>query len=72
MYFVKPYVKYSARITDAREIPFQVEKAVKASITGRPGPVYLDFPGDVLQARVNAEIEFPLFVTPPKYGPNIA
>ena len=52
VYFVKPYVKYSARITDPRDIPYHVQKAVKASITGRPGPVYLDLPGDILTATV--------------------
>jgi len=25
-----------------------VEKAVKISIAGRPGPVYLELPGDIL------------------------
>jgi thiamine pyrophosphate-dependent acetolactate synthase large subunit-like protein len=52
VYFVKPYVKYSARVTDAKDIPYHIQKAVKAAITGRPGPVYLDFPGDVLTASV--------------------
>lgn len=48
VYFVKPYTKYSVRITNAEDIPYHVEKAVKMSITGRPGPVFLDLPGDVL------------------------
>lgn len=52
VYFVKPYVKYSARVTDAKDIAYHIQKAVKAATTGRPGPVYLDFPGDVLTASV--------------------
>ena len=56
VYFVKPYVKYSVRITDPRDIPYHVQKAVKASITGRPGPVFLDLPGDVLTAMVESNI----------------
>jgi 2-hydroxyacyl-CoA lyase 1 len=52
VYFVKPYTKYSARITEPREIPYHVNKAIKASITGRPGPVFLDVPGDVLTSLV--------------------
>jgi len=52
VYFVKPYTKYSVRITDPRDIPYHVQKAVFASITGRPGPVFLDVPGDVLSATV--------------------
>lgn len=56
VYFVKPYVKYSARITDPKDIPYHVQKAVKASITGRPGPVFLDLPGDVLTAMVETPL----------------
>lgn len=56
VYFVKPYVKYSARITDPKDIPYHVQKAVKASITGRPGPVFLDLPGDVLTGMVETPL----------------
>ena len=69
---MKPYVKYAVRITDPRDIPYHVHKAVKASITGRPGPVFLDMPGDVLSASVDSEIEYPLAVSPPLYGPDIS
>jgi thiamine pyrophosphate-dependent acetolactate synthase large subunit-like protein len=48
VYFVKPYTKYSVRITSAEDIAYHVEKAVKLSMCGRPGPVYIDLPGDVL------------------------
>ena len=70
VYFVKPYTKYSVRVTDPRDIPYHVHKAVKASITGRPGPVFLDMPGDVLMATVDAEIVHPTFSPPVKYAPN--
>jgi 2-hydroxyacyl-CoA lyase 1 len=72
VYFVKPYTKYSVRITDARDIPYHVQKAVRAAITGRPGPVFLDLPGDVLTATVDSPIEYPLFVPPSKFGPDPA
>jgi len=52
VYFVKPYTKYSVRITNAEDIAYHVEKAVKLAITGRPGPVFLDLPGDVLNQKV--------------------
>lgn len=71
VYFVKPYVKYSVRITDPRDIPYHVHKAVKAAISGRPGPVFLDLPGDVLSATVDSEIIHPSFVPPVMYGPDI-
>jgi thiamine pyrophosphate-dependent acetolactate synthase large subunit-like protein len=44
------------RITDPRDIPYHVQKAVKASIYGRPGPVFLDLPGDVLTATVESPL----------------
>lgn len=70
VYFVKPYVKYAARITDPRDIPYHVQKAVKAATSGRPGPVFLDLPGDVLMASVDGDIKYPLFVAPPRFGPD--
>lgn len=72
VYFVKPYVKYAARITDARDIPYHVQKAVKAAISGRPGPVFLDLPGDVLMASVEGDINYPEFIQPPLFAPDPA
>ena len=60
-YLVKPYTKYCVRITKAEDIPYHVHKAVKLSITGRPGPVFLDLPGDVLTDTVNNKLEYPIF-----------
>jgi thiamine pyrophosphate-dependent acetolactate synthase large subunit-like protein len=47
-----------------------VHKAVRASITGRPGPVFLDLPGDVLTATVESPVEYPRFNFPSKYAPH--
>ena len=58
------------RITDARDIPYHVHKAVRASITGRPGPVFLDLPGDVLTAMVESPMEHPRFNFPSKSAPH--
>ena len=52
VYFVKPYVKYAVKITSAKDIPYHVNKAVRLSITGRPGPVLLDVPGNILNEMV--------------------
>lgn len=70
VYFVKPYTKYSVRITNAEDIAYHVEKAVKLALTGRPGPVYLDMPGDVLNARVEAKIQFGPLLKPVIYYPD--
>ena len=45
---VKTMCKYYARPNQIERIPFYVEKAVRASLYGSPGPVYLEFPGDML------------------------
>ena len=47
----QPFIKYYAKVTQVERIPFYVAKAFRESIYGTPGPVYLDFPGDVLRAK---------------------
>ncbi|XP_067934876.1 2-hydroxyacyl-CoA lyase 1-like [Watersipora subatra] len=49
------YAKYSARPDSVARIPFYVEKAVRYSITGRPGASYLDLPGSFLLQKVNLQ-----------------
>ena len=56
----KPATKWAERIYDARRIPEIVETAYRQATTGRPGPVYLDLPGDVLGEAVDeSRIAFP-------------
>jgi acetolactate synthase-1/2/3 large subunit len=47
--------KWAERIYDARRIPEIVATAFRQATTGRPGPVYLDLPGDVLGEKVDEE-----------------
>ena len=47
-----PYCKYAHNIEHAERIPYYVAQAVQSSIYGRPGPVYLDFPDDIIRAEV--------------------
>jgi thiamine pyrophosphate-dependent acetolactate synthase large subunit-like protein len=49
----RPATKWAERIYDARRIPELVETAFRHATTGRPGPVYLDLPGDVLGEAVD-------------------
>ena len=44
----KPITKWATRIYDAKRIPEMVAMAYRQATTGKPGPVYLDMPGDVL------------------------
>jgi acetolactate synthase-1/2/3 large subunit len=48
----RPVTKWSMRLTDPSRIPDTVEEAFTRARTGKPGPVYLDFPADVLYANV--------------------
>lgn len=60
----RPYCKYAARPPNALLIPTHVEKAVRLATYGRPGACYLDFPGNVLQGRVDSEKVVPTYVHP--------
>jgi len=44
----RPITKWAQRVLDARRIPELVATAFRQATTGKPGPVYLDLPGDVL------------------------
>uniref|UniRef100_A0A1A8NXH6 2-hydroxyacyl-CoA lyase 1 n=1 Tax=Nothobranchius rachovii TaxID=451742 RepID=A0A1A8NXH6_9TELE len=46
------YSKFSARPSSLEAIPSVVEKAVRTSIYGRPGAVYVDIAGDMVNAKV--------------------
>ncbi len=51
----RPFAKYCARPDSIARIPYYVEQAVRTSITGRPGAVYLDFSGDLISGQVEEE-----------------
>ncbi len=46
------WVKYADRVHNVKRIPQQINFAFQKALLGKPGPVYLDFPGDVLYAKV--------------------
>lgn len=49
---MRPLVKWAERVYEARRIPELVNKAFKIAVSGKPGPVYLDLPGDILYQQV--------------------
>lgn len=49
---VRPVTKYAAAVTDPKSIRQELEKALYHSLTGRPGPVWLDIPLNVQGAIV--------------------
>ena len=57
---MKPVTKWADRVYEAKRIPEMIDIAFRRSISGKPGPVYLDLPSDVLYAEVEeAEVKWP-------------
>jgi thiamine pyrophosphate-dependent acetolactate synthase large subunit-like protein len=52
---MKPVTKWAERVYDAARIPEYVDKAFRMAMSGKPGPVYLDLPGDVLYKDVDED-----------------
>jgi len=48
MAIMRPFVKWAKRVMSAEEIPAAMEEAFTALATGRPRPVYLEVPIDVM------------------------
>jgi len=46
-------VKWADRVYNLKRIPEQVNNAFQHAMSGKPGPTYLDFPGDVLYAKID-------------------
>lgn len=62
---MRPITKWSHRITHTHRIPDLVAQALRVATTGRPGPVFLEVPADVLFARVEeSRAVFPERVAP--------
>jgi acetolactate synthase-1/2/3 large subunit len=57
---MRPVTKWADRVYDAHRIPEYVSLAFRRAMSGKPGPVYLDLPGDVLYAPVDdAKVKWP-------------
>ncbi|KAK9729387.1 hypothetical protein K7432_000270 [Basidiobolus ranarum] len=52
----RQYTKFAARPGSIEQIPFVVEKAFRTSMYGRPGPCYIDLPGDFIQGTVSGKV----------------
>jgi acetolactate synthase I/II/III large subunit len=63
-----PMCKWAARIDDARRIPEYVARAYATALSGRPGPVVLALPEDMLRETAEA-LDRP-FVNPPEQDPD--
>lgn len=57
---MRPVTKWAERVYEARRIPEYVNMAVRRAMAGKPGPVYIDIPGDVLYQEVDeADVVWP-------------
>ena len=51
---VRPFTKWARSCHDVRRIPEYLATAYRQAWRGRPGPVYLEIPYDVLESKVDA------------------
>lgn len=57
---VKPVTKWQATCYDTRRIPEYLALAFRHAMTGRPGPVFLELPPDILNVSVETDtVPFP-------------
>ena len=49
---LRPCTKWAERVFEARRIPELIHRAFTTATSGKPGPVYLDLPADVLHQQV--------------------
>jgi thiamine pyrophosphate-dependent acetolactate synthase large subunit-like protein len=50
---MKACTKWSDRVVNLKRIPEQVNNAFQKAMGGKPGPVYLDFPADILYEKID-------------------
>lgn len=50
---MRPVVKWADRVLEPRRIPEMIDKAFSIAMSGKPGPVYLDLPGDLLYTKID-------------------
>ena len=61
----RDFCKWSIRVSCIEMIPRVLERAFRISMTGRPGPVYIDMPADLLRASIPADLPVLNYYTPP-------
>lgn len=50
---MKPVTKWANRVYETRRLPELIDLAFRQSISGKPGPVYLDLPSDVINNSID-------------------
>jgi len=49
----KPVTKWSSRVLRPERIPWFMHRAFTLAVNGKPGPVFLDFPSDIVRSEVS-------------------
>ncbi len=52
---LRPFAKYAQVVDSQQRIPYYIEQATRAALYGRPGPVYLEFPAEMILESVPEE-----------------
>ena len=64
----KPVTKFAATLRRSSDIPTAITEAITAAISGRPGPVYLDLPEDVLYGNAGEPASVQPIITNEMYA----
>ena len=71
-----PITKHNYLVTDVNDIPRVMKEAFHIARTGRPGPVHIDIPKDVLNMALDfeypEEVHIPGYMPKPKEEPRLA
>ncbi|ELA6984598.1 TPA: acetolactate synthase 3 large subunit [Vibrio parahaemolyticus] len=65
----RPVVKHSFLVRKAEDIPETIKKAFYISTTGRPGPVVIDLPKDVMNPQIKLPYQYPESISMRSYKP---
>ena len=65
----RPIVKHSFLVNKAEDIPETIKKAFYIASTGRPGPVVIDLPKDVMNPQIKLPYSYPETIKMRSYNP---
>ncbi|GEM74284.1 acetolactate synthase 3 large subunit [Vibrio sagamiensis] len=68
----RPVVKHSFLVKKVQDIPETIKKAFYISTTGRPGPVVIDLPKDILNPQIKLPYDYPESISMRSYKPTTA
>ncbi len=67
----RPCVKHNFLVKDVRDLALTIKKAFYIATSGRPGPVLVDIPKDVVDPNIKVPFEYPKEITLRSYNPTV-